>query len=173
MDAKKCAKLEANRVQNGYVTETTIQKANRSKRKRVGRRRRGKKDVILDFTKRAKPKKKAAEGSTVEGKPNNKITISHSDKHKMANINVQPSSQQADMAPTFSNFKNKAKSNKGKLSLTTGTRDYGGNLALPEKVSQREHETTGQFFRRLDRLAAKAKVEASLESRFDMTLRKS
>lgn len=59
-----------------------------------------------------------------------------------------------------------------KLSLATSSKDYGGNLELPEKVKQREYETTGQFFRRLDRLVAKAKVEASMESRFDMNLNK-
>jgi len=61
---------------------------------------------------------------------------------------------------------------KGKLSITTSNKDYGGNLGLPDKVKQREFETTGQFFRRLDRLIAKAKVEASMESRFDITLGK-
>lgn len=61
---------------------------------------------------------------------------------------------------------------KGKLSLKTSSKDYDGNLGLPEKVVQREFETTGQFLKRLDRLVAKAKVEASMETRFDMTLKK-
>lgn len=64
------------------------------------------------------------------------------------------------------------KKTKGKLALKTGNKDYGGNLGLPEKIVQREFETTGQFFRRLDRLVAKAKVEANLDSRFDTTLGK-
>lgn len=58
------------------------------------------------------------------------------------------------------------------MSLTTSSRDYGSNLGLPDKIEQREFETTGQFFRRLDRLVAKARVEANLEARFDMTLPK-
>lgn len=49
--------------------------------------------------------------------------------------------------------------------------DDGQKVA--DKVVQRKFETTGQYFRRLDRLVAKAKVEASLEARFDMTLPKS
>lgn len=64
--------------------------------------------------------------------------------------------------------KNKARA--GKLSISTSSKDYAGNLGLPEKVSQREFESTGQFFRRLDRLVAKAKAEASVESRFDVNL---
>lgn len=40
----------------------------------------------------------------------------------------------------------------------------------PKKVKQRKFESTGQYFRRLDRLVAKAKAEASLETRFDVNL---
>lgn len=172
MDSKKCSKSEANEVQSDHVVnESATQKANKTKKKRPGRRRRGKKDIILDFTKRAKPRKTATASVTNEGKQKDGIPTSHSKRHKKTTINIKPTSQQAVMEQSIS--KKKAKSNKGKLSLTTSNKDYGGNLGLPEKVSQREHETTGQFFRRLDRLAAKAKVEASMESRFDMTLRKS
>lgn len=72
-----------------------------------------------------------------------------------------------------STITNSRKAKKGKMSLTTSSQDYGGSLALPDKVSQREYESTGQFFRRLDRMVAKAKVEASLEARFDMNLKPS
>lgn len=41
-----------------------------------------------------------------------------------------------------------------------------------DQIRQRQFETTGQFFRRLDRLIASAKEEANLEARFDITLSK-
>lgn len=59
---------------------------------------------------------------------------------------------------------------KNKLTLATASKDYEGAIGLPENVTQREFESTGQFFRRIDRLIAKAKVEASMESRFDIEL---
>lgn len=174
MDANKCSKYKANLVQPGHVNTQTTGEANKTKKKRnkAGRRRRGKRDVILDFSKKVKSKSVANNsGTTVEGKPGDRILTSGAKKRNKTTINI-PSTQQTDVAPMISISRRKAKSNRGKLSLSTSNRDYGGNLGLPEKVAQREHETTGQFFRRLDRLAAKAKVEASMESRFDMTLSK-
>lgn len=174
MDANKCLKSEANLVQPCSVNTQTTSGANKSKKKRnkAGRRRRGKKDIILDFSKKVKPKSAATNsGTTVEGKPGDRIPTSSAKKRNKSSINI-PSTQQTDVAPTISISRRKAKSNRGKLSLSTSNKDYGGNLGLPEKVSQREHETTGQFFRRLDRLAAKAKVEASMESRFDISFSK-
>lgn len=73
------------------------------------------------------------------------------------------------MASTSKSQK-KNTSKPGKLSISTSSKDYAGNLGLPEKVSQREFESTSQFFRRLDRLVAKARAEASVESRFDVDL---
>lgn len=67
---------------------------------------------------------------------------------------------------TDKNPKPKPKTKKNTISLTTSFNDYGGAIELPEKVAQRENETVGQFMRRLDRLVAKAKVEASIGSRF-------
>lgn len=64
--------------------------------------------------------------------------------------------------------KRKKQSGDGKMCLSTNSKDYSGAIDLPEKVSQREFETTGQFFRRLDRLVAKAKVEANMGARFDL-----
>lgn len=64
------------------------------------------------------------------------------------------------------------KKRSNKLSLSTNSNDYGGSVKLPEKLTQGQFETTGQFMRRIDRLAAKAKVEASMEARFDMRLNK-
>ena len=39
-------------------------------------------------------------------------------------------------------------------------------------VKKRKFETTGQYLRRIDRMVAIAKVEANLESRFDVTISK-
>lgn len=109
--------------------------------KKPGRRRRNKKDVILDFSKRV-ISKSSKQSNTAAGA-------------------VAGSSKQA---------KKRTKATKEKLSIPTGSKDYEGNIALPDQVAQREFESTGQFFRRLDRLVAKAKVEANMEARFDMTL---
>lgn len=77
---------------------------------------------------------------------------------------------------SMAEFRKKTTSKKGhksgKIILTTSSKEYDGNLGLPEQIKQREFESTGQFFRRIDRLLAKARVEANLESRFDMTLPK-
>ena len=81
---------------------------------------------------------------------------------------------QADVMTTAEFYRRESankKSRKGKISLKTSSRDYDGTLGLPEEITQREFESTGQFFRRLDRLTAKARVEANLETRFDMTLK--
>lgn len=104
-------------------------KDNKKRKKKLGRRRRGKKDVILDFRKH--PKQKV-------------IPNAGADVVKVA----------------------KGK-NKNKLTLTTSSKDYDGQIGLPEKVSQGDFETTGEFFRRIDRMVAKAKVEADLDIRFD------
>lgn len=68
--------------------------------KKKGRRRRGKKDVILDFRKKPKPSDPTANRPT-------------------------------------------------------------------KTISKRKYETTGQYLRRLDRLAAKAKLEAAMDDKFD------
>lgn len=146
----------------------TSAKGTKNKRKKAGRRRRGKKDVVLDFTKRVKPKR--IDGELVTDKPASKTKKLSSDKTKNNESMVKVLSQ--DDPDEESDFmkKSKTRNSRDKLSLTTSSKDYEGAISLPEKVSQREYETTSQFFRRLDRLAAKAKVEASMESRFDMTL---
>lgn len=41
-----------------------------------------------------------------------------------------------------------------------------------QTVKKRKSETTGQYFRRLERMVAKAKVEANLETRFDVKIPK-
>lgn len=104
----------------------------KTKTKKPGRRRRNKKDVILDFRKTTRNKR-----------------------------------GQGDVAPPLDTSKNngqkESRRKKGKIVITTGDN---------ERVVQREFETTGQFFRRIDRMVAKARVEANLETRFDMNLPK-
>lgn len=137
--------VEKNKNKNDEKTlHVNKDKSSKNKKKKLGRRRRGKKDVILDFSKGSKRKVVANAGA---------------DQDKVA-----PS------MTTTSNIKKQARKVKGKLSLTTSSRDYDNQLGLPELVAQREYESTGQFFRRLDRLVAKAKVEASLDERFDTTV---
>lgn len=110
----------------------------KSKNRKPGRRRRGKKDVILNFS-----------------------------KHRIAKANFGADPPLVKTAAAATGHKaNKANKNK-KLTLTTSSKDYDGQLGLPETVAQRDFETTGEFFRRLDRLVAKAKVEANLDERFD------
>lgn len=150
-------------------------KPEKKKRNKTGRRRRGKKDTILDFSKKFKPKRidtDVAIDEVGEGKPKEEKSTGIGKRQKKSTYQPPQQHQQADVAKYVPKAVKKTKSKKGKISLTTGHKDYGCNLGLPEKVSQRDYESTGQFFRRLDRLAAKAKVEASLEARFDMTLRK-
>lgn len=112
-------------------------------KKKKGRRRRGKKDIILDFRKRAKPSKSCL-----------------SDQHG-SDVGCHQGTSDT-LRPGASRSVGKRK----KMSLATSSKDYGDNLGLPDKVTQRECETTGQFFRRLDRLVAKAKVEAAMDEKF-------
>lgn len=130
-DARSASSSSTNKVLNADANDKMDAK---KKNKKLGRRRRGKKDVILNLSK-------------------------HPNRVAKANFGADPP------ATKVANKTNKAKNKK--LTLTTSSKDYDGQLGLPETVAQRDFETTGEFFRRLDRLVAKAKVEANLDERFD------
>lgn len=137
-----------------------------NKKRQQGRRRRGKKDVILDFSKGVKRKRPSKEGESDDESGQIAAIV----KPKMTKANtVQASDGTANIASDEARQKRKKDD---RLSLRTSSQDYGSNLGLPDKIEQREFETTAQFFRRLDRLVAKARVEANLEARFDMTIPK-
>lgn len=108
--------------------------------------------MVLDFSKTAKRKEKVTTTQAVAGQ----IAGTSKRKPKVSNETTQMSDNKANGSQT------KPRNRRGRLSLATNSQDYGGSLGLPDKVVQREHETTGQFFRRLDRLVAKTKVEARL-----------
>lgn len=76
----------------------------------------------------------------------------------------------AKASPDAATNKKRPRRTRGRLSLTTNSKDYAGTLDLPEQVCQRKYESTGQFIARLNRLVTKAKEEASMEAKFDMKL---
>lgn len=148
------------------------------------RRRRNKKDVILDFRKHARKKINLSGQQKQQQQTATESSIKISDKTKKAKkgkldkdhtLARLEASRVVKVASEYKAPEKRKKSNRNsdKLNLSTGSKDYDGNVGLPEKVSQRKFESTGQFFRRLDRLVAKARVEANLETRFDMTLNRS
>lgn len=154
-------------------TETTTAA---TKRKKTGRRRRGKKDVILDFSKRAKkPAAETVGPATIKvaqqakrTKPASSSSSSLSLRQSSSALAAHPHGASMDIANT--RMASRSSKRSGGLTLTTSSKDYDGNLGLPEKITQHDYETTGQFFRRLDRLVAQARVEANMEARFNMTL---
>lgn len=105
-----------------------------------------------------KKKKKKKPGRRRRGKKD--VILDFSKRAKSTKQLANESNGQESQQPATRN----------RISLATSRRDYEGNLGLPDKVVQREFETTGQFFRRLDRLAAKAKVEANIDERYQTNL---
>lgn len=156
----------------------------RKKQKKAGRRRRNKKDVILDFSKHARKQvnvdcplrlgKKDAVAAASAASAKSKKKKEKMTKESAMEIAKIASSKVTKIASEYKPPEKvkKSKRNKSghKFTLSTSSKDYGGNLGLPEEITQREYESTGQFFRRLDRLVAKARVEANLETRFDVRL---
>lgn len=57
-----------------------------------------------------------------------------------------------------------------KLTIHTNSKDYGGSLSLPEQISQRKYESTGEFMARINRMVAQAKEQAGIEAKFDTKL---
>lgn len=158
MDTNKPQAVGAS--QSGCNTNSTLgnksqDEGGKKKRKKKRGRRRGKKDVILNFAKTTRQR------TSNHGAPNDRDS---SEAASMSNKNESPPVDTKQHAPI--------KIGKGKLSLKTSVQDYGGNLNLPANITQREYETTGQFLKRLNRLVAKAKVEANLDDRFDMDISK-
>ena len=165
----------------------TTQTATSKGKKKAGRRRRNRRDVILDFRKHVQKKVNVCQqsggannhelGSLPTGGPTggkrkrakNKEKITRDSAMELAKI---AQSRVAKVASEYEPRKERPKrgNKSNRFALLTGSKDYEGNLGLPEEVAQREYESTGQFFRRLDRLVAKARVEANLESRFDIKL---
>lgn len=142
------------------ANEDTAKAATKKRRSRQ----KAKKNVILDFSKKFK-RKGICDGESGKLKTTSKFMP---DRETTTKTTTNPKAQLDDTSSKKSNRPSRSRSSK--LTLTTSNKDYGGKLGLPDQVAQGEFESTGQFFRRLDRLVAKAKVEASLESRFDMNL---
>lgn len=82
------------------------------------------------------------------------------------------SNKSRNSSPQIETTKKRRKKDSGsnKMSIPTNSKDYAGSLSIPEKVEQRKYETTGQFFARLNRMVAKAKVEANMGARFNVNL---
>lgn len=92
------------------------------------------------------------------------------DTSKETTANLISNKSQNIITQVQTKKKRKKDSGSNKMSIPTNSKDYGGSLNIPEKVEQRKYETTGQFFARLNRMVAKAKVEANMGARFNVNL---
>ena len=154
------------------------------KGKKAGRRRRNKKDVILDFRKHAgkkvvieQSKKKPVAEAPIKDSPDSPVKMKKKKRgkaRKEKSLDIIDRAKQVRVATEYipPETTKKGKKTGDRFTLSTSCKDYEGNLGLPEKVTQRQFESTGQFFGRLNRLVARAKVEANLETRFDMKLKR-